>query len=42
MNIDETNQKILKILEKDGRQSFIDIAKKIGIKVKGEYVIKAK
>ena len=31
MNIDETNQKILKILEKDGRQSFTDIAKKLGI-----------
>jgi len=31
MNIDEKDQKILSILQKDGRQSFTNIAKKVGI-----------
>jgi Lrp/AsnC family transcriptional regulator for asnA, asnC and gidA len=31
MKIDETNLKILKILEKDGRKSFTEIAKELGI-----------
>jgi len=31
MNIDETNQKILKVLEKDGRKPFTEIAKQFGI-----------